>query len=403
MADPSTTTAQGQDQGISLPVLFRRALESASEAYNLPTIEEKTQDLIKSSIRDLKNVSSRISALSLFSANETLEDLATKDMVYLFVPYALSEVNSRLNVGSDPEDRLRVVAESQASLKRFLKLLSDYEIVSDADRSAFDPNAAAALDPGRRREVKIAQSRKQKEIKDRIKALRQRKGGPAGDFPDDFDLVASLLPGPTRSGDDDDDDDLDDEMVREMTLLLLRLIWTQAISNLTMIDQEVEMLRHALRNPPPPRPPQTERSSGAAADTASWRLDRLPGVGSGPDGKGPLLDAQGKPLRTFTIVSGQQADRARLQAEVFRPDHRLPTMSIDEYLEEEKRRGNIITGGGAASQNAPTSSEQLQMDSEQDGTIFGEQKSEEKRKKDEEWAVFTDRNPKGSGNTMNRG
>ncbi|KAG8940022.1 hypothetical protein FRC00_013321 [Tulasnella sp. 408] len=172
---------------------------------------------------------------------------------------------------------------------------------------------------------------------------------------------------------------------------------------MAVMDQEVEMLQHAARNPPPPRPPQTERGSRAAADSASWKLDQLPGVGGGPDGKGPLLDAQGRPLRTFTIVSGQQADRARLQAEVFRPDHRLPTMTIDEYLAEEKRRGNIISGGGAASQNAPTSSEVLQMDSEQDGTIFGEQKSEEKRKKDEEWAVFTDRNPKGSGNTMNRG
>ncbi|KAG9048534.1 hypothetical protein FS837_012664 [Tulasnella sp. UAMH 9824] len=408
--DPSTTT-QDQDQGISLSALFRRALESASEAYNLPTIEEKTQNLVKSSIKDLENASSRVSALSLFSTNETLEDIGTKEMVYLFVPCALSEINSRLNVGSNPEDRLRLVSKSQlsartmqASLKRFIKQLGDYEIISDTDRSAFGPNSAAGLDPARRREVKIAQSRKQKEIKDKIKALRQRKGGSIDDFPNDFDLIASLLPKPARSaGPSDNDDDADDEMVRELTLLLLRLIWTQAVSNMAVMDQEIEMLQHAARNPPPPRPPHTERGSKVAADAASWRLDQLPGVGGGPDGKGPLLDAQGRPLRTFTIVSGQQADRARLQAEVFRPDHRLPTMTIDEYLAEEKRRGNIISGGGEASQNAPTSSELLQMDSEQDGTIFGEQKSEEKRKKDEEWAVFTEKNPKGSGNTMNRG
>lgn len=56
-----------------------------------------------------------------------------------------------------------------------------------------------------------------------------------------------------------------------------------------------------------------------------------------------------------------------------------------------------------ASRNAPTSSEQLTMDSERDGTRFGEEKEEEKRRKDEDWAVFTDANPKGSGNTMNRG
>jgi hypothetical protein len=51
----------------------------------------------------------------------------------------------------------------------------------------------------------------------------------------------------------------------------------------------------------------------------------------------------------------------------------------------------------------PTSSEQLAVDAEQDGTVFGENKHEEKRLKDENWARYTDVNPKGAGNTMNRG
>ena len=56
-----------------------------------------------------------------------------------------------------------------------------------------------------------------------------------------------------------------------------------------------------------------------------------------------------------------------------------------------------------ASQSAPTSSEQLAIDAEMDGTAEGELKSEEKRKKDESWAKYTDENPRGAGNTMNRG
>ena len=96
-------------------------------------------------------------------------------------------------------------------------------------------------------------------------------------------------------------------------------------------------------------------------------------------------------------------------------------MSTDEYLEIERQRGNIITGGGCvficyvpcsmilyrgyspASQSAPTSSEQLAIDAEMDGTAEGELKAEEKRGKDESWARYTDENPRGSGNTMNRG
>lgn len=55
-----------------------------------------------------------------------------------------------------------------------------------------------------------------------------------------------------------------------------------------------------------------------------------------------------QPLRPFTILPAGAGERARLQSEVFRPDHRLPSMSIDQYLEEEQRRGNIISGGGSA-------------------------------------------------------
>jgi immunoglobulin-binding protein 1 len=38
-----------------------------------------------------------------------------------------------------------------------------------------------------------------------------------------------------------------------------------------------------------------------------------------------------------------------------------------------------------------------------EGTAMGENKSEEKRQKDEKWARYTDDNPRGQGNTMNRG
>ena len=53
-----------------------------------------------------------------------------------------------------------------------------------------------------------------------------------------------------------------------------------------------------------------------------------------------------QPLRPFTILPAGASDRARFQSQVFQADHRLPTMSIDQYLEIEQQRGNIITGGG---------------------------------------------------------
>jgi len=72
-------------------------------------------------------------------------------------------------------------------------------------------------------------------------------------------------------------------------------------------------------------------------------------------------------------------------------------------LEIEQQRGNIITGGGPQSEQELTTSERLALDAENDGTIFGEEKQEEKRQKDESWARYTDTHPKGAGNMMNRG
>jgi immunoglobulin-binding protein 1 len=143
--------------------------------------------------------------------------------------------------------------------------------------------------------------------------------------------------------------------VREMSIHLLRLFWIQVWSQLDSLDQEIELLRNAP--PSPENGPQT-----TAEDVDAWRLDAPPPK-SMFDGRGPVLDQSGKvdacpsashdrplrlfqPLRPFTILPGGATDRARLQGEVFRPDHRLPSMSVDQYLEIERQRGNIITGGG---------------------------------------------------------
>lgn len=144
--------------------------------------------------------------------------------------------------------------------------------------------------------------------------------------------------------------------MREMTIHLLRLFWIQAWSQLDSLDQEIELLRNA------PPSPENRLQTTTEKDVDTWRLD-VPQPGGMFDSRGPLLDQSGKvdvwpsvspdnslhifqPLRPFTILPGGATDRARLQGEVFRPDHRLPTMSVDQYLEIERQRGNIITGGG---------------------------------------------------------
>ncbi|KAG1728640.1 TAP42-like protein [Suillus paluster] len=386
---------------LPLPTLFSRALATASKALNLSTVDDETQELIQSAVTDLKELNRRVAALSLFSSNEVLEDISTRNMVYLFARYVLAEVQNRVKT-TDRDERMTVLQQTQVHLRSFIHDLDTYCIVPEVERALYAQSASSIKDAAKRREVKIKQFKAEKDLRARIEAVRKRrKQAPMGDLPQtDFDLIRSLLPSTVapQVSDEDEDDSETDEILREAVLLLLRLNYAQAYSQLESMNQELELLRSA---PPPPslEPPVDDRKDKLKEQDDMWKLDTRSRIGE----SGPLLDSSGKPLRPFTILPAGASDRARLQAQVFGPGHRLPTMSIDEYLKIEQERGNILTGGGPQSEEQPTSSEQLAIDSEMDGAVFGEMKLEEKRQKDEQWAQFKDANPRGAGNTMNRG
>ncbi|KAM5532335.1 hypothetical protein V8D89_014014 [Ganoderma adspersum] len=389
---------------LPLPSLFHRALTTASKALNLPTIEDETQELVQSALVDLRQCSSRVAKLSLFSANEQLMDIPTRDLVYILVPYVLSEVLSRVRA-PDPDERIDLVSNIKRYLESFIRYLELYEVINEEDKALYGRPAFSVTDPAKRRELKIKQYKREKDIKAKIEALRKRTNQSAAEPDTNLELIASVLPDPSRKADDSSTADPDadtEEIIREAVILLLRFIYAEAQTQLESTNQELELLRNAPSMPPQREPANDPRVARRQEDDNMWRLD-APLNRGGPDGKGPLLDPQGRPLRPFMILPSDAAERARLQAQVFQPGHRLPTMTVDQYLEIEQQRGNIISGGGPASEAKPTSKEQLAIDAEQDGTIFGDEKVEEKRQKDESWAQFTDANPRGAGNTMNRG
>ncbi|KAF8844830.1 serine/threonine protein phosphatase PP2A-associated protein [Paxillus ammoniavirescens] len=384
---------------LPLPAQYARALYKASKAVNLPTIDDETQELIRDALSDLIQLNSRIADLSLFSPNETLEDISTRDLIYISIPYIRAEVQNRVRT-TNRDERMSNLTQVQSHLRAYLFSLETFHIVSETEHALYAQQPSSIKDAAKRREVKIKQYKAEQDLRTRVQVVRKRRRQLASEDRsfNEFDLVASLLPSTETASDDDDEDSETDDVLREVTLLLLRLCYAQAYPQLESTDQEMELLRNAPP-PPPPELPADERQSMAREQEDMWKIDSAPRL----PGKGPLLDPTGKPLRPFTILPSGASDRARLQAQVFGPGHRLPTMSIDEYLEIERQRGGIISGGGPQSETEPTSSEQLTRNSEMDGTVFGELTAEEKRQKDEEWAQYKDAHARGAGNTMNRG
>ncbi|KAI0807790.1 serine/threonine protein phosphatase PP2A-associated protein [Fomes fomentarius] len=389
---------------IPLSLLFHRALLTASNALNLPTIEDETQELIQAALADLRQCGSRVAKLSLFSSNEQLADIPTRDLVYILVPYVLSEVLSRIRT-KDREERIDLVGNVKRHLESFIHYLELYDIITEEDKALYGRSTSLVTDPAKRRELKIKQYKREKDIKSRMETVRKRTNQSATEPSSNIELISSILYDPSSKPSESTTNELDsdtEDVLREAFILLLRFIYAEARSQLESTNQELELLHNAPPTPLQPTFADDSRVASKRAEDDMWKLD-APLNRGGPDGKGPLLDPRGKPLRPFTILPSNAAERARLQAQVFQADHRLPTMTIDEYLEIEQQRGNIISGGGPQSEAKLTSKEQLVLDAEQDGATFGEDKAEEKRLKDEAWAHYTDTHPRGAGNTMNRG
>lgn len=182
----------------------------------------------------------------------------------------------------------------------------------------------------------------------------------------------------------------DDSTLRALYHTELALYTHQTFYALDFIAQELKML--ALAPPSPPRDPsalkQDYRSrTGVVDNNYSSRLDPSISQLIRNNNAGPILSKEGKPLKPFTLLDGRQ----KLRDGVFRPYHNLPTMTIDEYLAEEKRRGGIIEGGGEQSGIPKVVNE--------DDFVAADQETMKARG----WDEFKEDNPKGSGNTLNRG
>lgn len=324
------------------------------------------QENLLSAIQLYETCLSIADRISLFSPNESLEDIATNDLQYLLLNYRIAELVMRIHGQAQRKARLE---QASRCYEKYLKLLDNYDLLAKSDANLLEQyqespgsfSAVATSDPGARRDLKIARFKKEKELKQQLEYMQKN-------------------PFVTQN---------DDAAYRELQLTNIAYCTHQTFQSLESIGLELHILSLA-----PPTPPSNAKigledareRNGRHADGYDERLDApLSHLSAGM--RGPLLDGTGKPLRPFTLTSKRQ----EFANGVFRPDHSLPTMSIDEYLEEERKRGGMIDGGG------PQSGIKPQVD--EDDMELADRETLKAR----EWDEYVEANPKGSGNTLNRG
>ncbi|KAJ1674399.1 Type 2A phosphatase-associated protein 42 [Spiromyces aspiralis] len=381
MSTDAATSAMAGDTNAKL-TLSQAFAKAQSEFNRLMSSSMPTRDgqfqAIKETIDLLCECKDKIRRLGLFSINETAEEYGASDLKYMLVNTYLGQLILK-KIGQ-PEGRGRVIEQAMICMVEFLSQCQDMDIMTNKqDKELFakmvQEKGNVKEDAMTRRQRKIERHRRQVASKAALKELEPR-----------------LLAKEEATLSSTQDDDHDEELERQFVLKLLDLQIQVTIDELASCFDELEMIKMMERIRPTPASPGSRGGPGQKGPENDWRLDTKSSVG--PRSEGPLLDKGGRPLRPFVLVS----DRERVREGVFRPSWNLPTMSLDDYLEEEFRRGNVIMGGGDSKRDKRSSSDD--DDDEGDNSDYDNdpEKQDEKTMKQRKWDEFTDDNPRGAGN-----
>lgn len=333
------------------------------------------QNLLTTMIESFLDFKTKIhSKLALFSDNETLEDLSTSAIKFLSFDYYLALMIAKkqaVTVG-DPltKNKLRIkfLEKSIQVMMQFMVSLQDYRILDEHLCKKIDkfektfhptleelysqPSGSEDLSGAQlKRKQKIEMYQKKKELDEMISLIESKYDEEAGD---------------------------DDEKLRELYLLQLKQLSYKGINVVEQILYEVELLNN-FTSKAPPKVEQTNEitQEGRKTDPTGY-TEKLETLNT------PLLSKTGKVLRNFTLVD----KKSELQNKVFGYGQYGPTVSVEEFLEQEFENGRVLQGG-----------EEPEDVPDEDNDEWNDKETYKAR----EWDEFKEANPRGSGNTMNRG
>lgn len=369
----------------SLNQLFKETVRSverlghSNERQDSKTFQDKLVKLLGSLLR----IRHQVYALSLFSDNETLDDLNTKDIKFLGADYYFGELLSKKvdyiqgTQSLDFDKKLKNLTKAREYLIDFLIALKNYRILNefqlqkiDGFKEKYEPKLEELRynDPALRREEKIANFKLEKQINENIQYIEKK-------FPKFF-----------AEEEDQDENSIDEESLRELYLSKLRLLSLKTFTQLEMLNMETQVLKNRPRiteiSDAEPKIPIGDKENHLTGENDYGYTEKLESINKGKD---QLLSKEGKVLQPFTIVSKKDD----IQKKVFGYGQTLPTMSVEEYIDEEIKRGGIKTETITGEEKEESSD-----DSDDD-----DEKVYEKR----EWDEFKDEHHRGEGNMKNKG
>jgi immunoglobulin-binding protein 1 len=162
---------------------LQKSLESAYDSNSASYLE--TVDTAVATLLECRKLADQ---LSLFSPNETVDDISSGDLKYVLSYWGLdlSNLSSRyllidfdlaeLLMRQNRKERKIALLSAQDAYKRYLNRLDDYELLSKNNKKLFERylenptnfSTVASKDPATRRDTKIARFKEEKELKTKL-------------------------------------------------------------------------------------------------------------------------------------------------------------------------------------------------------------------------------------------
>ncbi|KAE9604021.1 hypothetical protein Lal_00001769 [Lupinus albus] len=319
-----------------LPALF----DQARKIHATATESGADQELLKKGCEALQRCEDMVNNLGLFSANETKEDISTTNLKYILVSFYLAELTEKIA----HDDRIPILKASLAKLKEFISFCEAMELVPKEELESYMQGASQSVADQRAR--KIARFKRQRAAESKLMEIKERKERRGRS------TKAAALSTPVEAGEEEVLDD-DGEEERKAWNTTISLAISKALDLVEMLKKEEEMLsaikdrqskdgdKEFSKEALDERAKKAEAWHRDAAVRARYTKPTPPitcatfaqDVLEGRAIASQAHDHKHQPLifgPASLVGGGLTTERERMQAQVFQPGHRMPTMSIEE-------------------------------------------------------------------------
>jgi len=278
-----------------------------------------------------------VKSLHLFSSNEDLEDISTKNLRFLLIEFYLGELFLKI-VDSY---RLRNLKESKNYFISFLNKCEKFNLINQEDLDSL--HREFPLDPQATRKEKISRFKREKEVSQRFHELVKKRAE-----------ARKKERGSISSHHEEEEEE--EEETRELIRTLIEMSIQKATDSLEMTQKECTMLEQIEKM-------KIENGGNIPKPTPE------------PD---PFI-------QTFTIPT-QLTQRETINSRVFLPGYPTHTLTPEQWADQQMKLGLLPT-----QTNNNVSNEKKKEDED-------EKENEEATLKSRTWDDWKDENTRGSGN-----